>query len=72
MVQLAPGAVQFDVLSGYNPLPEKPAKDASKTKDADGAADSDSPAAGVKKKGPKSPKSALPKGGVKAQKGAPR
>jgi type IV pilus assembly protein PilN len=72
VVQLAPGAVQFDVLSGYNPLPEKPVKEASKAKDADNAADSDSPSAEVKKR-PRSPKNALPKG-VKAptQKGAPR
>jgi type IV pilus assembly protein PilN len=73
----APGAVQFDVLSGYNPLPE-PAKDAAAkdtkaTKDKDGATESDSGA--VKKKKSTGPKSALPgAGAVKApaQKGAPR
>ena len=33
---LAPGAVQFEILSGYNPLPAKPAKTIAATKDADG------------------------------------
>jgi len=63
---VAPGAVQFDILSGYNPLPAKPA---SATKDVEGDA---SKAGGTKKVGP--PKSALPGGVVKApaQKGAPR
>jgi type IV pilus assembly protein PilN len=65
----APGAVQFDVLSGYNPLPEKPAKEAAKEKRAaDGAS-----GAGKKKRA--APKSTLPGHGVvkaPVQKGAPR
>jgi type IV pilus assembly protein PilN len=67
---LAPGAVQFEILSGYNPLPSKPLKEASADKDSEG----DTP----KKVGAAkstSPKRSLPKGGVvKApmQKGAPR
>jgi type IV pilus assembly protein PilN len=71
---LAPGAVQFEILSGYNPLPAKPVKEASTEKDDD----SDSPKEVVVKKhaAPKNglPKSGLPKGVVKApaQKGAPR
>ena len=66
---LAPGAVQFEILSGYNPLPAKPAKEASATKDEEG----DSPKASTTKKSGHS-KSALPKGVVKApaQKGAAR
>jgi type IV pilus assembly protein PilN len=65
---LAPGAVQFEILSGYNPLPAKPVKETS-AKDEDG--DSQKEIA-VKKHA--SPKSGLPKGVVKApaQKGAPR
>jgi hypothetical protein len=35
---LAPGAVQFEILSGYNPLPAKSGKEASTKKEADGAA----------------------------------
>jgi type IV pilus assembly protein PilN len=68
---LPPGAVQFEILSGYNPLPAKPV---SATKDAVG----DSPKVGTTKKTatPKSslPKSSLPKGVVKApaQKGGAR
>ena len=71
---LAPGAVQFEILSGYNPLPAKPVKEASADKDEDG----DSPKEVVVKKhaAPKGglPKSGLQKGVVKApvQKGAPR
>ncbi|WP_353063260.1 PilN domain-containing protein [Tunturibacter psychrotolerans] len=73
----APGAVQFDVLSGYNPLPEKPVKDAAAKdkkdkKDNGDATESDS---GVVKKKRMTPKSALPgAGAVKApaQKGAAR
>jgi type IV pilus assembly protein PilN len=64
---LAPGAVQFEILSGYNPLPAKPA---SAAKGAEG----DSPKAGGAKKAT-APKKVLPKGGVvkaPAQKGAPR
>jgi type IV pilus assembly protein PilN len=64
---LTPGAVQFEILSGYNPLPTKPV---SAKKDEEG----DAPKASPKKKaGP--PKRSLPKGGVvkaPAQKGAPR
>jgi type IV pilus assembly protein PilN len=74
VVQLAPGAVQFDVLSGYNPLPEKHVKEVSTAKDEDGAAEGDSTAA-TRKKARRTPKSALPKGGVvkvPTQKGAPR
>jgi len=73
---LAPGAVQFDVLSGYNPLPEKPvkdvaAKDKKDKKDKGDATESD--AGAVKKK--TTPKSALPGAGAAkapAQKGAAR
>jgi type IV pilus assembly protein PilN len=63
---LAPGAVQFEILSGYNPLP---AKSVSATKNVA----SDSPKVGTTKKST-TPKSSLPKGVVKApaQKGAPR
>jgi type IV pilus assembly protein PilN len=64
---LAPGAVQFEILSGYNPLPAKPV---SATKDVDEDA---SKVHAVKKAA--TPKSAAPKGGVvkaPAQKGAPR
>jgi len=63
---LAPGAVQFEILSGYNPLPAKPLKEVS--------AKDDSPKDGTAKKvGP--PKSSSPRGGVRKapmQKGAPR
>jgi type IV pilus assembly protein PilN len=75
---MAPGAVQFDVLSGYNPLPEKSAKDVA-AKGKGGAAEGDSPADGVKKKkrttAPKSASPTSPKTGVAktpAQKGASR
>jgi type IV pilus assembly protein PilN len=64
---LAPGAVQFEISSGYNPLPAKPVLAA---KDGE----SSSPKVGVTKK-KTAPKSSLPKGGVvkaPAQKGAPR
>jgi type IV pilus assembly protein PilN len=63
---LVPGAVQFEILSGYNPLPPKAV---SATKDVESA----TPKAGVTKK-KIAPKSSLPKGVVKApvQKGAPR
>jgi len=63
-----PGAVQFEILSGYNPLPAKPVKEISAAKDGD------STKAGVgAKKAPS--KSSSPKSGVvkaPAQKGAPR
>jgi type IV pilus assembly protein PilN len=68
------GAVQFEILSGYNPLPAKPVKEISATKDSD----STKTAVGVKKVAPPKnspPKKPLSKGGVvKApeQKGAPR
>ncbi|MBB5329913.1 PilN domain-containing protein [Tunturiibacter gelidoferens] len=73
----APGAVQFDVLSGYNPLPEKPvkavaAKDKKDKKDKGDATEGDT---GAVKKKRTTPKSALPgAGAVKApaQKGAAR
>jgi type IV pilus assembly protein PilN len=61
-----PGAVQFEILSGYNPLPAKPVK-------AISAAKEDESTKAVKKAGPS--KSTLPKSGVvkaPAQKGAPR
>jgi type IV pilus assembly protein PilN len=62
-----PGAVQFEILSGYNPLPAKTVKEISTTND------DDSTKVGVKKTTP--PKSSLSKGGAvkaPAQKGAPR
>jgi type IV pilus assembly protein PilN len=62
-----PGAVQFEILSGYNPLPAKPVKEISAAKD------SDSTKAVVTKK--LKPNKTSPKGGVvkaPAQKGAPR
>jgi type IV pilus assembly protein PilN len=61
-----PGAVQFEILSGYNPLPAKPVKETSATKD-------DESTKAVKKAKPS--KSTLQKSGVvkaPAQKGAPR
>ena len=64
---LPPGAVQFEILSGYNPLPAKPAKEISAT--TDGV----STKAGVKKAAPA--KSSQPRTGIvkaPAQKGAPR
>jgi type IV pilus assembly protein PilN len=75
-----PGAVQFEILSGYNPLPSKPAKEISAT--ATKESDSTKAAGGLKKVAPA--KNSLPKnslsnslstGGVvkaPAQKGAPR
>jgi type IV pilus assembly protein PilN len=68
---LAPGAVQFEILSGYNPLPAKGVKDGSAKKDEKG----DAPK--VRATRPSAPKGApLPlRGGVvkaPAQKGAPR
>jgi type IV pilus assembly protein PilN len=73
----APGAVQFDVLSGYNPLPEKPAKDvaAKDKKDKKDKGDATVGDSGAVKKKRTTPKSALPgAGAVKApaQKGAAR
>jgi type IV pilus assembly protein PilN len=62
-----PGAVQFEILSGYNPLPAKPVKEISATKDGD------STKAAIKRKKPSN--STLPKSGIvkaPAQKGAPR
>jgi type IV pilus assembly protein PilN len=61
-----PGAVQFEILSGYNPLPAKPVKEISPAK-------ADDSTKAVKKAGPS--KSTVPKSGVvkaPAQKGAPR
>jgi type IV pilus assembly protein PilN len=65
---LAPEAVQFEILSGYNPLPAKP-KETAVAKDENG----DSPKEVAVKKHA-SPKNGLPKGVEKApaQKGAPR
>jgi len=63
-----PGAVQFEILSGYNPLPAKPVKEVLATK----GNDSGKPTV-VKKVRPS--KSSSPSGGVvkaPAQKGAPR
>jgi type IV pilus assembly protein PilN len=62
-----PGAVQFEILSGYNPLPAKPVKEISATKDGD------STKAATKRTRPSN--STLPKSGIvkaPAQKGAPR
>jgi type IV pilus assembly protein PilN len=70
----APGAVQFDVLSGYNPLPEKPVK-AVAAKDKKDKGDATEGDTGAVKKKRTTPKSALPgAGAVKApaQKGAAR
>jgi type IV pilus assembly protein PilN len=66
---LAPGAVQFEILSGYNPLPAKPAKEVAAKKDAEG----DGTKARVMKKDTVR-KTPLPRNVVKApaQKGAPR
>ncbi len=64
-----PGAVQFEILSGYNPLPVKPVKEISAAKD------NDSTKAAVVTKKVKPSNKALPKSGVvkaPAQKGAPR
>ena len=64
-----PGAVQFEILSGYNPLPTKPVKEISATKDGDSA----KAGVGVKKVMPS--KNSSPRSGVvkaPAQKGAPR
>jgi type IV pilus assembly protein PilN len=66
----APGAVQFEILSGYNPLP-KPVKETATAKDGDAGA----PKAGPAKKADVRRGPTAPKGGVvKApmQKGAPR
>jgi type IV pilus assembly protein PilN len=69
---LAPGAVQFDILSGYNPLPATPVK-ATKGADRDASVDSDD-----KPAGPRTKKTSRPgvSGGkvtkAPAQKGAPR
>jgi type IV pilus assembly protein PilN len=63
-----PGAVQFEILSGYNPLPAKPVKEVSSAKDAE----DDSPTSGaVKRVRPRrSPSGAVVK--APAQTGAPR
>jgi type IV pilus assembly protein PilN len=62
-----PGAVQFEILSGYNPLPSKPLK-ASKDKEGD------APKPAVKRVGPPKSSTTRPHAVVKApmQKGAPR
>jgi type IV pilus assembly protein PilN len=67
---LPPGAVQFEIWSGYNPLPAKPVK-SNVAKDAD--EDSASTGTVEKRKNPK-PARPLRNGVVKApmQKGAPR
>jgi type IV pilus assembly protein PilN len=64
-----PGAVQFEILSGYNPLPAKPVKEISAPK----GGDSTKAGGGAKKAAPQ--KRSKPKGGVvkaPAEKGAPR
>jgi type IV pilus assembly protein PilN len=66
---LAPGAVQFEILSGYNPLPAKSVKEVSAKKE-----ESDAPKTRAAKK-PSTLKGTPPRGGVvkaPAQKGAPR
>ncbi len=67
---LAPGAVEFEILSGYNPLPAKLAKEISAETDEDG----DATKARCGAEGAPAPKSALPRrdGVVKApaQKGS--
>jgi len=71
---LAPGAVQFEILSGYNPLPAKTVKAVSAGKDEEG--DKPKEVSVKKHASPKSgaAKGGLPRGVVKApaQKGAPR
>jgi len=65
----APGAVQFEILSGYNPLPPKPAKEPSTKEDRE----HESPKAGIKKVVPLhgiSPSGSLRK--APAQKGGAR
>ena len=65
----APGAVQFEILSGYNPLPPKPAKEPS----AKEVREHESPKVGMKKLGPSrgiSPNGSLRK--APAQKGGAR
>ena len=69
---LAPGAVQFEILSGYNPLPAKSVKEGSAKKEEKG----DAPKVHMTKK-PSTPRGTPlpPRGGVvkaPAQKGAPR
>jgi type IV pilus assembly protein PilN len=64
-----PGAVQFEILSGYNPLPAKPVKEISAAK----ADESTKAGVGAKKATPST--SSSPKSGVvkaPAQKGAPQ
>ena len=69
-----PGAVQFEILSGYNPLPAKAAKEVAAAKE-----DDSTKAAAAAAKKEKAPARAVPhtvpgSGVVKApaQKGAPR
>jgi type IV pilus assembly protein PilN len=66
---LPPGAVQFEIWSGYNPLPANPAKAAAAVKDEDSAT-----ATTVEKRKNPKPERPLRNGVVKApmQKGAPR
>jgi type IV pilus assembly protein PilN len=72
---MTPGAVQFEILSGYNPLPPKSAKEIAASRDAEDG----SPKAKTPKK-PKplkstTPASPTPRPGIvkaPAQKGAPR
>ena len=69
-----PGGVQFEILSGYNPLPAKPAKEIAAKDGEDETAKNAAKSAGMKKAGP-AVKGSLPKAGVRkapAQTGAPR
>ncbi len=65
----APGAVQFEILSGYNPLPAKPVKEISAAKDDDSTKAGDVRTK-VKPSNNSSPRSGVAK--APAQKGAPR
>lgn len=66
---LTPGAVQFEILSGYNPLPTKPLKEIAAKEDGTAKAE-----AKVKVKRPATPRKSSPAHVMKApaQKGAPR
>ncbi|MEI9980683.1 MAG: PilN domain-containing protein [Edaphobacter sp.] len=73
---LPPGSVQFEIWSGYNPLPAKTVKTAAKDEDQNKSEDqnSDSSEAAKKRKNPKPPVPPRRSAVVKApmQKGAPR
>jgi type IV pilus assembly protein PilN len=58
---IAPGAVQFDIMSGYNPLPESPrVREQLSKKDKESASETENPAANIAAK-PVSPKPAIQK-----------